>query len=428
MSKNEHGLFHARRTRGLPILLSALLSSASIPALVLIPQQARAQSTWQGGTSSDYNTGSNWSNNTAPVFPGQSAVFDSTSNPNVTVSSAVSPGGWTFTSSAPSYSISGSAVSLGTAGIVDNASGQSISILNDLGGTGGVTASDQGGTLTLSGNNTYTGATVIASGAKLLAGSTSAFSSSSGFTVNGTLDLGAYNNSIGSLAGDGIVTSSNSFGFTYLSVGGTNLSTTFSGAFQAGTGIVVLDLTGGSLTLTGANSIGPGVYIEIDGGTLKVSGLGTLGGANGSLIMYGGTLDLDGMNQSIGAIQIDGGTVQNGTLVTSNGFYFYPAAGTTATVSAVLDDGGAGVIIGSQGSGYPSGTVVLSGNNIYSGTTQINAGTLQVSSDLNLGGNGQVGNGVAVHIDQGDPGDTPTIAFVAPDGTSGAYSATFRAR
>jgi hypothetical protein len=51
MSLSEQGVRHARaarhshvrRSRGLPILLSALLSSASVTARVLIPGQAQAR-------------------------------------------------------------------------------------------------------------------------------------------------------------------------------------------------------------------------------------------------------------------------------------------------------------------------------------------------------------------------------------------------
>ena len=62
------------------------------------------------------------------------------------------------------------------------------------------------GTLTLSGNNNYTGSTTANVGT-LAAGSTTGFSVNSDFTVsnNGTLDLAGFSNSIGSLAGTGTV-------------------------------------------------------------------------------------------------------------------------------------------------------------------------------------------------------------------------------
>jgi hypothetical protein len=77
---------HRRQGPRLSILVSALLSSTTVIALVFAPGQARAQSTWQG-TTSDYNSGGNWDNGTAPVPSGQSAVFGGTGSTAVNVSS-----------------------------------------------------------------------------------------------------------------------------------------------------------------------------------------------------------------------------------------------------------------------------------------------------------------------------------------------------
>ena len=68
----------------------------------------------------------------------------------------------------------------------------------------------------------------------LQAGSTTALSANSDFTVNSTLDLNGFSNSIGSLAGTGTVTN-NGAGAT-LTAGGDNASTTFSGVLQNGPG------------------------------------------------------------------------------------------------------------------------------------------------------------------------------------------------
>ena len=85
------------------------------------------------------------------------------------------------------------------------------------------------GTLTLSGTSTYTGATTVGVGT-LLAGSTTAFSANSDFTVTGILDLGGFANSIGSLAGSGTVTDTGAA--ATLTAGGDGTSTTFSGVLQ----------------------------------------------------------------------------------------------------------------------------------------------------------------------------------------------------
>ena len=60
-------------------------------------------------------------------------------------------------------------------------------------------------TLTLSGSNTYSGATTVSLGT-VQAGSITALSANSAFAVNSTLDLNGFSNAIGSLAGSGTVT------------------------------------------------------------------------------------------------------------------------------------------------------------------------------------------------------------------------------
>src|SRR5439155_8195001 len=68
-----------------------------------------------------------------------------------------------------------------------------------ISGTGGL-YKDGSGTFTLSGANSYTGATTVAGGTLAL-GASNALSASTAVTVqNATLDLGAYSNSVASLA------------------------------------------------------------------------------------------------------------------------------------------------------------------------------------------------------------------------------------
>ena len=101
-------------------------------------------------------------------------------------------------------------------------------------GTGGVTVAKTGvqnnGTLILGGTglNTYTGATTVTANHTLQGGAINAFSAASAATVTGTLDLGGFDQTIGSLAGAGTVTSSGGTTAT-LTAGGNNTSTIFSG-------------------------------------------------------------------------------------------------------------------------------------------------------------------------------------------------------
>jgi fibronectin-binding autotransporter adhesin len=90
-------------------------------------------------------------------------------------------------------------------------------------------------TLTLSGTglNTYAGTTTIASPQTLQGGALNAFNATSATTVNGTLDLGGFDQTIGSLAGTGSVSNSGGAAAA-LTTGGNGTTTAFSGVIQDG--------------------------------------------------------------------------------------------------------------------------------------------------------------------------------------------------
>jgi autotransporter-associated beta strand protein/T5SS/PEP-CTERM-associated repeat protein len=174
------------------------------------------------------------------------------------------------------------------------------------------------GTTILTGNNTYTGATMITAG-KLTAANGPALSAASDFQVNAGATLQLADNksgAIGSLADGPLGGGSVLIGITpsasilqpdgspstVLSVGNSNKSTTFSGAIS---GPGSLNVTGaGTLTLTGNNNVigsenGYGLQIcacatggvTIAGGTLNASGgVRVLGGA--LAVTSGGALNI----------------------------------------------------------------------------------------------------------------------------------------
>ena len=194
------------------------------------------------------------------------------------------------------------------------------------------------GTLTLSGPNTYSGATTVSVGT-LQAGSTTALSATSDFTVNSILDLHGFSNSIGSLAGTGIVTDTGA-GATF-SVGGDNTSSVFSGTLQNGPGALALTKSGsGTLTLTGTNTYTGGTTIS--SGTLQLGNATATGSIVGNIV-DSAILQFDrtdaGLNLG-GNISGTGSVVQIGT----------------------------------------GSAVTLSGANTYNGVTTVSAGTLQAGS------------------------------------------------
>ncbi|MBN2453788.1 MAG: autotransporter-associated beta strand repeat-containing protein, partial [Candidatus Omnitrophica bacterium] len=122
-------------------------------------------------------------------------------------------------------------------------------------GAGGGLTKEGAGTLTLNGANTYTGATTVNAGILTAGIADQAFGVGSAVTVaNGaTLDLANNNETIGSLAGAGTVTSTG--GASSLIIGGDNTSTSFSGTIDSVGGKIALTKVGtGTLALTTANT------------------------------------------------------------------------------------------------------------------------------------------------------------------------------
>ena len=160
-----------------------------------------------------------------------------------------------------------------------------------------------GGTVTLSGANTYTGSTTINIGATLQAGSATALTSSTNVTDNGTIDLAGSSVSIGALTGSGTITNSAASGTATLTVNGTG---TFNGVIQNGSvANVALTIAGGTVTLSGANTYTG--TTTVSGGTLLVNGSIT------SAVTVNSSATLSGNGTIIGSVN-DSGTVDPGTV------------------------------------------------------------------------------------------------------------------
>lgn len=188
------------------------------------------------------------------------------------------------------------------------------------------------------------------------------FSANSAITVNAgsTLDLGGFNQAIGSLAGAGTVT--NGAANATLTAGGDNTSTTFDGVIQDGSKTTALTKAGaGTLALTGANTYtGPTVINA--GGTLALTGGGDI--SQSSSVTANGTFDISNSGSAFVPITTlaGSGTVQlggNGLVVT---------AGSTEFSGSIQDGGNFG------GLEIAGGTQTLSGVNTYTNETQIDAG------------------------------------------------------
>ena len=197
-----------------------------------------------------------------------------------------------------------------------------------------------GGTLTLTGANTYTGGTTIDSGATLQLG-------------NGTTN--------GTLAGGGAVTDDGT-----LVVDPASPQTV--GNSISGTGAVTIDA--GTVTLSGTNTYSGAT--TIDSAATLAAGNGNGLSPNSSFdISAGGFLDLDGHNAKVGALTGSGTVTDSATSGTNT----LTVEG-TSTFYGVIQNGTATVALTVDSSGS---TLTLAGSNTYTGTTTINANdTLQL--------------------------------------------------
>jgi len=331
---------------------------------------------------------------------------------------------------------------------------------SNLSGTGSlIVQGSPSHTLTLSGNNTYTGGTTLGAGTLVL-NSTNAIGTSGTITFSGgTLQSSATNTTdysarFSAAASQAYAINTNSQAITWAS----NL--TSSGGTLAKSG-------SGTLTLTGNNTYTGSTTIANQGGTLQIGAGGTSGSINASgtislgsntnlwfnrsdAITYGGvisssgslsqkgagTLTLSGANTYIGDTNVTAGTLLvTGSLSDSSNV----AVSSGATYQLGADDtirmlAGAGAVnLGSynltSNSSYSptfsgvmtgtggltklgTGTLTLTGNNTYTGNTSINSGKLLVSGLLADNSNVAVATGATYQL-----GATDTIGSIAGDGT-----------
>ena len=302
--------------------------------------------------------------------------------------------------------LQGDSVSLGGGDITDNGNltfaqtnnGTYSGSANGISGTGSVTINGTG-TLTLggdgSGNNSYTGGTLVTNGGVILssAGSigTGTLTVAGGsIDLNGKVITNALVSSGGSIS-DGTLT--NDAGYTLQ--GGTV------SAVIAGAGTLTMNGSNNTLTLEGVNTYSGGTVASA--GTLGITNGGTLG--TGSVLINGAIFDLGAGTYTANNTTITSGTIRNGVL-TNSGTYTNLQGGTILAT-----------IQGTNGLAFntSSNNLILGASNSYSGGTTVGAGTLTLETNTALGAGSLTISGGTV--DLGGTTLNDTLLTVSPNGT-----------
>ena len=318
------------------------------------------------GASNDYTGGTTISVGTL-ALNGAGTLF-STGAVNIASGAIFDVSALATTTIGPLTGVTGSSVVLGANTFIVNES-SSTPFAGVISGTGSLDKRGLG-TLTLSGSNTYTGATTIDAGILAISGAGSL--TSTGVVINGGgLDVSLVNTSasIGTLQGASGTTVN--LGSKILTVTSTTGTASFAGVIS-GTGSFI-KAGSGTLTLSGINTYTGGT--TINAGILALSGVGEL--YPSGIVIDGGGLDISLVNTSasIGTLQGASGTTIN---LGSKILTVTSTAGTANFDGVISGTGGSFIKTG-------SGTLILTGTNTYTGGTFIDAGTLSVSAGNQFG-------------------------------------------
>jgi outer membrane autotransporter protein len=346
--------------------------------------------------SGDWNTGTNWSTSLAPIHPGDTATFNTSTLTSLTLSGGATVESITFNPGASAFTINtnGEDLHISGAGIVNN-SGTIQAITNNA-------LPSNFGTTTFLGTSTAGKVTIINNGGMTLGafGVTAFAAASTAGSATITNNGAKFPMALGGVTA--FLVRSNAGGATITNNGGT-----IAGAF-------------GGVTIFGSTVI-PNLPADLATKLMKLrsslgsSDLDTPSAGNATIINNGGTLGGIGGTTAFLA-HSDGGTARaitngNGNFdisllasagmgigsIEGSGNYFLGSKTLTVggnnlstTVSGVIQDGsffsGIGTSTGAGSGGsltkIGTGTLTLTGRNTYTGVTTVNGGSLIVDGSI----------------------------------------------
>ncbi len=293
--------------------------------------------------------------------------------------------------------------------------GYAVNLNGTLSGSGGLVKLGNG-TLSLNTANSYGGSTSISGGVLRLQDS-GALGAGNLYISSGTLDLNGQAVTLSRLSGTGgtVTDNSSGVGTTTLTVGQSSTAWYY-GTIEDGTEKSVALVKNGvaRLNLAGASGFSGGT--TINEGDIRVANVSALG--TGGVTVNGGNLDLYGNSISIASLSGTAGVVLDNSI--GGGLTILTVDGSASTeFGGQIRNGAYGKILALIKSG-PS-TLTLTGNNAYTGPTEVEEGLLVVNGSLapssvvivrdggSVGGSGAVGE---VQVDAGGlvaPGNSPGV-------------------
>lgn len=280
-------------------------------------------------------------------------------------------------------------------GTIDVTNGTILTLNGTLAGNGSLTKVD-GGSLTLTAGNTYTGNTILTGGTLTMNNVTAAGSGT--IVLNGgNLAVGAFKpaNAI-NVTANSQISGGNAGGLTGIK----NVTGGFNLLLAVTTG--VFDLTGDmstySGTITFSNASGTSVRLNGSiGSPLAIWDLGS-----------GPAMDLmvrtSSSSNNIGALRGAGGTTLSGRGGSSNNgatTYYIGAIGLDTVFDGIIENGSGGSASITSINKVGSGTLALSGQNTYSGTTTVGSGTLALVFNPTNGADGSINNSATINVVSG---------------------------